>query len=504
MTLLKKLLFLIVTTTLLLAKLLPVSAQFAYKSSVHVTFGKVSFDLYCKTGTFGYGQQFYPANFYNETFYDIHVKGEYVATLTCGNETVSKLNFTCKKYSSIIHVDVNAPYFPYANPEGFGSDISGLVGIADEKLCPGNEVVVQNWSDGTKVKTKDRISALNIRNLKLFAIQDDGSEVPITDEGVMISSPAGTHSNEAQGTVGNKPNTAVRDSSKYPSNALPGASPVAATTTITQPKNAAQNQQQQQYQQQANNYLNAANHSSDAIQQSMNTNLAAINATAAGNTAQANQIRQMQQQQTAENNAAVAQSLNDLGSAVGNLLANSQRKKDQERQRQADHQAYEQERKQQEEAEKQREDNMRIEEERARQTELNNQHTIDQQALGAYITRKKTSEIPENSKEIFFITYERTHETFYSVKIKTYSLAKYSDGTWMMLNDVMKKAKFDEVFNYDSTRLLVGFFTSKQDALNLIENMKAFFQGRITTDTSFLAINQPAGVATKKDDFWNQ
>lgn len=72
------------------------------------------------------------------------------------------------------------------------------------------------------------------------------------------------------------------------------------TSTVTQ---------QEVYQQRTDNYLNAANSSNDAIQQSLNMNLAEINANAAGNRALAQQIQLQQNQNTAD----------AIGNAVGQL-----------------------------------------------------------------------------------------------------------------------------------------------------------------------------------------
>lgn len=81
-----------------------------------------------------------------------------------------------------------------------------------------------------------------------------------------------------------------------------------------QNNNNATNLQQQAYQHQANNYVAAANQSSDNIQRSMNLGLAAINATAAGNKAQVQQIQQQQQAQQQSTAGA-------LSDAAGQLTA---------------------------------------------------------------------------------------------------------------------------------------------------------------------------------------
>ncbi|WP_448702675.1 hypothetical protein ACFGVR_10015 [Mucilaginibacter sp. AW1-3] len=286
-----------------------------FKNMIHVTFGKVSFDLYCKIGSWGFGQQFYAANFYNQTFYKVHVKGEYVATLICGNESVSKLDFTCDKYASVITVAETDQNYPYSFPHRYGTDFSGLIGTADEEQCAGNSITAKIGSDGKTMKTKDRITALQIRKLTLFAIQSDGSEVPITTEGVMISEPVKSNAAsipKPQPEVGSKSqNAQATKSVAAPSTSGSGISPGNTTQVATQ---------QQAYQQQANNALNAAGQSGDAIQQSLNMNNARLYAGAAGNTTQVQQIQQMQQQQQQANTEALATETGNAIVAMANLF----------------------------------------------------------------------------------------------------------------------------------------------------------------------------------------
>ena len=129
----------------------------------------------------------------------------------------------------------------------------------------------------------------------------------------------------------------------------------------------------------------------------------------------------------------------------------------------------------------------------------------DRMALGEYFERKKNKDIPENCRQIFFITYVRAHHDEYSVpiKLKTYCLNIYSDNSWMMQNDLVIKLSLNETFSIDTTRKLVGFFTTKQEALSLMEKIKRFF-GQASIDNSFVAINEIAGTMKKEDEFWKQ
>lgn len=282
----------------------------------------------------------------------------------------------------------------------------------------------------------------------------------------------------------------------------------AYTTTNNSNARAAQSQV---YQQQADAYLNAANNSSDAIQQSMNLNIAKANATAAGNTYQAQQIQQQQNQAQQANQQAMANSLGDLASATMGYFEQKQRNKELDRQQELEYQQYRREQEAQAAAaqraaqQEQARRNAALQAER--QAALERQWNTDKEALGNYLTHKTSSTIPDNKKEAFFIVYERLHPsgTSYSVvKMRTYAIEKYSDGTWMPILDILNKLKCTEAFNLDHTKLGIGFFASKQETLQFIENIKGYFKERVTTDMSFIIVNQSLQSAPQKDNFWNQ
>jgi len=324
----KKLRVALITSILVCSRIYTVSAQdtwdiqssepTAYKSVIHQAFGKVSFDMYCKVGSWGYGQQFYPANFHNQTFYKIHVKGEYVAVLTCGNESISQMDFTCDKYSDIITVDETEQAFPYSQPQHFGTDQTGLAAYAEAKSCTGTAITARIRS-GITIKTRDRIKALQIRNLKLYAVQDDGSEVPVTNEGVLISQPAPTANNNPNTQTGG-----VNMQANATGNTLAqNSTPYHTAMNANDPKGNTGNNTNYATQEQTQQYINnAQDPNNDAIQSSLALNQAKVNAMKPGgaNANQRQQIAQVQQQQQADNSAAMDQSINDLGNAIGNLL----------------------------------------------------------------------------------------------------------------------------------------------------------------------------------------
>lgn|GEM_PF-3164067 len=283
------------------------------------------------------------------------------------------------------------------------------------------------------------------------------------------------------------------------------------TTTTTTNNSNARSTQSQAYQQQADNYLNAANNSSDAIQQSLNLNLAKTNAIAGGNTYQVQQIQQAQSQAQQANQQAMASSLGDLASATMGYFDQKARNKELDRQQALEYQQYERQRQaemqaaQRAQEQEQARRNAAVQAER--QAALERQWNTDKEALGNYLTHRTSSTIPENKKEAFFIVYERLHPlgTSYSVvKMRTYAIEKYSDGTWMPIIDLLNKLKCTEAFDLDRTKIGLGYFSSKQEALQFIENIKGYFKERVTTDMSFITINQSLQSTPLKDNFWNQ
>ena len=140
-------------------------------------FGKVAFDLYAKRGSWGMGQQFYGANFINGIFYDIRVKGELYAQLTCGNEVFSRFEFTVKMYDSKRVLDPNDTD---NLARGWLVESTGLLGSADEEECKGKQITLNGHIN------YNRIHALGVRKLNMWAIQSDGREVPVDVNGNLI------------------------------------------------------------------------------------------------------------------------------------------------------------------------------------------------------------------------------------------------------------------------------------------------------------------------------
>jgi len=136
----------------------------------------------------------------------------------------------------------------------------------------------------------------------------------------------------------------------------------------------------------------------------------------------------------------------------------------------------------------------------AAKREIDRQWNIDVQVLGNYLIRKKTSEIPVNLKIVYYMIYERSYKNN-SVKLKTYTLNKYSDDTWMLQADLLNKVQFAPYINSNGVGEFLGFYTGKQQVLEAITKIRNSV-ANITVDSSFLQLN---GMdATKKDkDFWN-
>ena len=87
----------------------PMMAWVQYATS---TWGKtLGFELYAKRSSWGLGQQFFAANVKNGVPYKLRVQGELFAKLICGNESVSKLDFTIDSYALLIKADMGTTTF---------------------------------------------------------------------------------------------------------------------------------------------------------------------------------------------------------------------------------------------------------------------------------------------------------------------------------------------------------------------------------------------------------
>ena len=279
------------------------------------TFGKVSFELYAKQGSWGFGQQFFGANFSNNIFYKIHVKGLLVAILVCGDTVFSNVDFVAEKYSTVTKV---YPDDSTGVVRGWGSDITGLLGSADENKCLGNVVHVAGYSGQP---THNRIAGLGIHNLQLFAIQDDQSEIPLSFDGQLQPT---TGKPDAQATAAQAPVA-------NPQPPTITASKPAAVPTRTAPVTFTP---VEQIQTQA--YIdNAKNPNNDPIQQSQALSQAEINARKPGGSTpyQRQEIQQVRQDQAQANEQAVASGITDLGTSLDALFnQNRQDKVDYQRQ----------------------------------------------------------------------------------------------------------------------------------------------------------------------------
>ena len=101
--------------------------------------------------SWGMGQQFYKITLKNLTSNNLRIEVEYFANLTCGNKSTTRAIVTLKPYETLN--DGNISYV---------SDVTGLVGSADESECKGVSV-----TDPNGVKRTNRISTLGYRFIKI-------------------------------------------------------------------------------------------------------------------------------------------------------------------------------------------------------------------------------------------------------------------------------------------------------------------------------------------------
>jgi hypothetical protein len=156
----------------------PMMAWVKYATS---TWGKtLGFELYAKRSSWGLGQQFFAANVKNGVPYKLRVQGELYAKLICGNESVSKLDFTIDSYALMTKADMGSMNVNYL------SDATGLLSSADKEECTGNDIMV-----GGKKMGVNRIQTLGIRITKVEGQMAKGGDwVPMRSDGTFIE-PAG-------------------------------------------------------------------------------------------------------------------------------------------------------------------------------------------------------------------------------------------------------------------------------------------------------------------------
>nr|WP_121272135.1 hypothetical protein [Pedobacter schmidteae] len=132
----------------------------------------------------------------------------------------------------------------------------------------------------------------------------------------------------------------------------------------------------------------------------------------------------------------------------------------------------------------------------------------DKKCIGNYMIKHKTSEIPQNVNQVYYITYGRTAERPFNITVRTYILNKYSDNTWMLESDMLNKIKFKNGYIVDNEGYLIGlnyllgFFATKAEAnMVLAQIEKNAPNGNI--DKSFVQINGAETKIGTDKNFWN-
>ncbi|MGN6291303.1 MAG: tetratricopeptide repeat protein [Chitinophagaceae bacterium] len=209
-----------------------------------------------------------------------------------------------------------------------------------------------------------------------------------------------------------------------------------------------------------------------------------------------------------ENNRNTYNNVSNGIQQLGNLLLENQQREQAEREterrrRQAAEEAEQQRKEEQrqreaEEREQQQQEQLRINEENRIKSENDEkqrdmQWAVDKQIIGDnLILNKKTSGIADNVKQVYYIVYERNYGTG-EVSLKSYTLNKYSDGTWMLFNDVLNKIGFSLYFHSGGVGQLLGFYTTKKEAVDIINRIKSIAKIK-KVDDSFIELTPKATV----------
>ncbi len=279
--------------------------------------------------------------------------------------------------------------------------------------------------------------------------------------------------------------------------------PTVESAALTGNKNNAVTQQRQQA---ANNYIDAANNSTSDLEKAKNLNLAAINAIGSGNKLQAARIQQQTSQRQTENNIALTQNVADLGTTIVNLLTKNTSATESQADKDQREQEEEETRQQEARAAQRRADRLAREEEeeekreKEAEAERNRQWNTDVQLWGSYNVSKKTADVANNIKQVYYIVYERSYNTG-KVRVKTYTLNRYSDGTWMIQGDMLNKISFKSYLSDEGVGQLLGAFEDKTTAIAALMHIKANVPDAVINN-NFLPLNTTTPSGTDKD-FWN-
>ncbi|MFM2232186.1 MAG: hypothetical protein RJB31_887, partial [Bacteroidota bacterium] len=298
------------------------------------------FELYAKRSSWGLGQQFFAANVKNGVPYKLRVQGELYAKLICGNESVSKLDFTIESYALMTKADMGSMNVNYL------SDATGLLSSADKEECTGSDIIV-----GGKKVGVNRIQTLGIRNLKVEGQMAKGGDwVPMRSDGTFIepaanktapgsASPLGNASSQTFGNNNAQPNSqnantgsTKQDTQQFNNQqSMPNTSNNGTISSQKAPKSNPMSSNQAILQNMVTQDLLKAQQSANSpILQAMHLGNAKLAAIASGNQAAVNQIAQQQQQMRVQAQQQLVQSTTQLAGTVFNLIAAAQEKKRQE------------------------------------------------------------------------------------------------------------------------------------------------------------------------------
>lgn len=199
-----------------------------------------------------------------------------------------------------------------------------------------------------------------------------------------------------------------------------------------------------------------------------------------------------------QNNRNTSNAITNSLQEFGNILQQNQAKK--QAQREAARQQREEEQQEREvEREREREESERRIAQQAQIDEENRvkaeneekaktaQWNFDKQIIGNnLVLNKKPSLIPDQVSQVFYISYQRDYNTG-EVTLKTYTLNKYSDNTWMLFSDLLNKIGFQLYFQNSGVGQLLGFYTGKDEATAILNRIIASAKVK-SVDDSFLPV----------------
>jgi hypothetical protein len=262
-------------------------------------------------------------------------------------------------------------------------------------------------------------------------------------------------------------------------------------------------------QRRTNLYLEQAQNSNSKLQQTTNMSLALIEATGAGNSVEANRIKQEMDRQQVQNNQEMQQSLNSLGNSIMNLVEENAERRRKEAEAIEERERLEVEA---EMAERKRrnDEEIAINKENERRSNI----VYERKSFVESIPKGKmpnSADFISDDIYVYFISTDQITFNEFNVYVSNIvSVKKQSDNSWPLKDVVLKKHLISN--NHEDIKL-IGYFKNRESAeISLINISQKFKQKGADIRALVLKNISESSPLPKteieknksKSDFWNE